>query len=75
MEANNATIKAMPSGTSIRPSIPVRKKSGTKLTTMISVELRMGMRTSREALKTTSKVGLCSPMGRSMFSLIRLYTF
>ncbi|OAV63902.1 hypothetical protein Barb4_04613 [Bacteroidales bacterium Barb4] len=49
VEANNATIKAIPSGASILPSIPERKNSGTKLTTIISVEFSIGIRTSREA--------------------------
>ena len=49
VEAKSDTMKAMPSGTSIRPSMPSRKKSGRKHTTTMSVELRMGIRTSREA--------------------------
>jgi hypothetical protein len=43
--------------------MPVRKNSGTKLTTIISVELRMGIRTSREASNTTSRTGRRSPSG------------
>ena len=56
VEANSATMNAMPSGTSMRPSIPLRKNKGMKLATMISVELRIGIRTSFEALNTTSSV-------------------
>ncbi|EJW96003.1 hypothetical protein EVA_15890 [gut metagenome] len=49
VEAKSATMKAIPRGTSIRPSMPLKKNKGTKLTTMINVELRIGIRTSREA--------------------------
>jgi len=75
VEANSATMKAIPSGTSIRPSIPLRKNSGTKLTTMISVELRIGIRTSFEALNTTSSVLRRSASAFRRFSRSRLYTF
>ena len=51
-------MNAIPRGLSILPSIPVRKKSGTKLTTMMNVELRIGILTSREASKTTSSTFL-----------------
>ena len=68
-------MKAMPRGTSMRPSMPDRKKRGTKLTMMMSVELRMGMRTSREALKTTCRTGRRLPAGRARFSCRRRQTF
>ena len=51
-------MNAIPSGLSILPSIPVRKKSGMKLTTIMKVELRIGILTSREASKTTSNTFL-----------------
>ena len=68
-------MKAMPSGTSMRPSIPERKKRGTKLTTIISVEFRIGIRTSLEALNTTWITERRSLSGRRRFSRNRLYTF
>ena len=60
-----ATIKAMPKGTSMRPSMPERKNSGMKLAMIIRVELRIGMRTSLEASNTTSFKGLRSPTGKA----------
>lgn len=75
VEANRATMKAIPSGASIRPSSPLRKKRGTKLTTMISVEFSIGMRTSFDALNTTSRVDSRSFAGFCLFSRRRLYTF
>ena len=68
-------MKATPSGMSMRPSMPERKKSGTKLTTMMSVELRIGMRTSREALKTTSMTGRRCAVGSCRFSRRCFQTF
>ena len=68
-------MKAMPRGTSRRPSMPLRKKRGTKLATMISVELRMGRRTSLEALKMTVRVDCRKPGGKELFSRSRRYTF
>ena len=65
----------MPSGASIRPSIPERKNSGTKLATMISVEFKMGIRTSFEASKTTDITVLRSASGLFLFSRSRLNTF
>ena len=41
--------------------------SGAKLTTIISVELRIGMRTSREALNTSSMIGTRSASGSARF--------
>ena len=38
VEAASAAMKAMPSGTSRRPSMPERKKRGVKLAMMMSVE-------------------------------------
>ena len=49
MEAKRAVMKVMPRGLSILPSIPERKKSGAKQTTMMRVELSIGIRTSLEA--------------------------
>ena len=43
----------MPNGANILPSIPERKKRGTKLATIIRVEFKIGIRTSLEASKTT----------------------
>ena len=54
VEAKRLTMKLMPKGSSILPSIPPRKKRGIKLTMMMSVELKTGIRTSFEASKTTS---------------------
>ena len=51
----------------MRPSMPLRKNSGAKLTTIINVELRIGMRTSREALKTSSMIGTRSGSGNARF--------
>ena len=68
VEAQRAVMNATPSGTSNRPSSPVRKKRGTKLTMMIKVELRIGRRTSREALKMTESADFCSSRGRARFS-------
>ena len=65
-------MKAMPRGTSMRPSIPERKKRGTKLTTMINVEFKIGIRTSLEALNTTWMTERRSFSGRRRR---RLYTF
>ncbi len=67
VEAANAAINAIPRGTSILPSIPERKKSGTKLAMIMSVELRIGILTSRDASYTTSITGL-----RPRFSRRRL---
>ena len=68
-------MKAMPSGTSMRPSMPLRKNRGTKQAMMMRVELRMGMRTSREAWNTTSLTGSLCPAGSNLFSCRRRYTF
>ena len=40
-DINNETINAIPSGISIRPSIPERKNRGRNATIIISVALRM----------------------------------
>ena len=68
-------MKAMPSGTSILPSIPLRKNKGTKLTMIIKVEFKIGIRTSREALNTTSSTGRRSPTGSIRFSRRCFHTF
>ena len=64
VEAQSAVMKAMPRGSNRRPSMPVRKKRGTKLTMMMSVELRMGILTSREASNTTVLIERRSLAGR-----------
>ena len=58
----------IPSGTSILPSIPERKKSGTKLTMIIRVEFNIGSRTSLDASKITSMDLRLCPSGRVRFS-------
>ena len=68
-------MKLTPNGASIRPSNPLRKKSGTKLTTIISVELRIGIRTSFEALNITSRLRKRSAKGLRAFCRRRLNTF
>ena len=68
-------MKAMPSGISMRPSMPERKNSGRKLATIIRVELRIGMRTSWEAWKTTVTTSRRSSLGSRRFSRNRLNTF
>ena len=75
VEAQRAVINAIPRGASSLPSIPVKKKSGIKLTIIISVELRIGILTSRDASKITVRRGRCRFSGRSLFSLSRLKTF
>ena len=74
VDANSDTMKATPSGISILPSIPERKKIGMKLTTMMKVELSMGIRTSLEASNTTSSTLRLSASGLRRFSLSRLNT-
>ena len=49
VEVSSEMMKEMPSGFSIRPSMPDRKNSGRKQAMMIRVEFSMGIRTSREA--------------------------
>ncbi len=48
-EASSEMMKAMPSGLSMRPSIPPRRKSGTKATMVMKVAFTMETRISREA--------------------------
>ncbi len=55
-ETKSETINAMPSGCSIRPSIPDRKKSGRNATIIIKVALSIDALISFEASKTTVKV-------------------
>ena len=43
VDVHREVMNAIPSGTSILPSIPERKKSGTKLTIIIRVELLICM--------------------------------
>ena len=68
VEANRAMINEMPRGINIRPSIPLKKNKGTKLTIMMSVELSIGMRTSLDASKITSIGRLRSLSGNRRFS-------
>ena len=75
VDEHRATMKAMPNGASIRPSMPVRKKMGRKLAMIINVELRMGIRTSREASKITSTTGRRPGMGNFRLARSLLYTF
>ena len=49
VDAINEMMNVIPSGLSILPSIPERKKRGRKLAMMMSVELSIGIRTSFEA--------------------------
>ncbi len=49
IDANNETMNAIPNGRSIRPSIPLRKKSGAKVTIIISVAFQIEARISVEA--------------------------
>ena len=65
----------MPNGANILPSIPERKKRGTKLATIIRVEFKIGIRTSLEASKTTVRTFFCSSLGFCLFSRKRLNTF
>ena len=67
--------KVIPSGANILPSIPERKKRGTKLATIISVEFKIGIRTSLEASNTTVMTLFCSSLGFCLFSFRRLNTF
>ena len=48
IEANNDTMNDMPSGLSIRPSIPLRKKSGMKATMVMIVAWTIDERISVE---------------------------
>ena len=68
-------MNATPSGASMRPSIPDRKKSGTKLTMMMRVEFRIGILTSFEASNTTFSMGSLSAAGSALFALICFQTF
>ena len=75
MEAKSEITKVMPNGANILPSIPERKKRGTKLATIIRVEFKIGIRTSLEASKTTVRTFFCSSLGFCLFSRKRLNTF
>ena len=65
----------MPSGTNILPSIPLRKNNGTNDATIIKVEFRIGILTSREASYTTLIILFCWLIGNCRFSLSRLKIF
>ena len=75
VDAHREVMNAIPSGTSSLPSIPERKNKGTKLTIIIRVELRIGIRTSFEASKTTFSVDFLCSKGKCRFSRNRLNTF
>ena len=75
MEAKSEITKVMPNGANILPSIPERKKRGTKLATIIRVEFKIGIRTSLEASKTTVRTFFCSSLVFCLFSRKRLNTF
>ena len=75
VEANRAVMNAIPRGLSILPSIPERKNSGMKLTTIMNVEFNIGRRTSREASNTTSSTPFLRSAGRRRFALRCLKTF
>lgn len=49
IEAKSETINEMPSGRSMRPSMPLRKKSGTNATMVMMVACTIEVRISREA--------------------------
>ena len=59
-EANNDTIKVIPSGFSIRPSKPSRRNRGTNVMIIIMVALRIDDLISDEALNTTGVTGSLS---------------
>ena len=71
-DMNSETMKAIPSGFSMRPSIPDKKKSGMNDTMMMRVALKMELRISEEAWNTTLKRGCCSSGGLSRFCRSRL---
>ena len=75
VDAKSEIIKLMPSGASMRPSSPERKNKGMKLTTMISVELSMGIRTSPEAWNMISIFFFRASLGRRALRRKRLKTF
>ena len=62
-EANNETMKAIPSGASNLPSMPERKNKGTKATMMINVALIMDVLISTDASKITSVLFFLSETG------------
>ena len=66
-ETNNETIKAIPSGFNIRPSIPERKNNGRNATIIINVALRMEALISFDASNTTVKDDCLSFSGFSLF--------
>ena len=74
-DMKSETRNEMPSGFSMRPSIPERKNKGRKETMMMKVALRMEVLISEEALKTTSKCDCCNSFGFNLFCFNLLYTF
>jgi len=74
-EANNATIKAIPSGANNFPSIPDKKNKGKNATMIIKVALITELLISKDPSKITVILSFCSAFGLSAFSLSRLKTF
>ena len=62
-DANKETMYAIPSGFSIRPSIPERKNSGIKATIIIRVALKIEALISFDASKTTVNADCLSVFG------------
>ena len=74
-DARMLTMYASPSGLSMRPSTPVRKKSGTKTIVMMTVALRIGSRISRAASRMTAAGEWRQRSGRRRFSRRRRCAF
>ena len=68
-------MNEMPNGRSIRPSIPLRKKSGMNATMVMIVACTIEVRISVDASYTTFSDGRRSTFGSRKFSLSRLKTF
>lgn len=68
-------MNEMPSGRSMRPSMPSRKKSGTKATIVMIVAWTTDVRISFDASKTMLSVGSRWSLGRAKFSRSLLNTF
>ena len=70
-----ATMYENPSGTSMRPSTPLRKKTGMKTTMMTKLAPTMLGPISAPASDTTAEECLCSGSGRDAFSRSRRNVF
>ena len=64
MDMNSETMNDTPSGVSMRPSMPLRKNSGTKATTVIIVALITEERISLDASYTILRFGSRCSGGR-----------